>query len=121
MGIELPKAPAPVANYVPAARMGNLIFLAVPADQAGWKLATGKVGIDVTLDEASQHARLAGLGILAIVRQELGSLDKVVRVGRVFGMVSAVPDFTEHPMLSTAVRTFLSRYSATVGGSALAV
>jgi enamine deaminase RidA (YjgF/YER057c/UK114 family) len=97
-GIELPKVPAPVANYVPAARLGNVIFLAGtgPIKPDG-KLATGKVGIDVTLDEANQHARLVGLVLLAVMRQELGSLDKVVRVGRVFGMVNAAPNFTDHP------------------------
>jgi hypothetical protein len=62
LGIELPKVPAPVANYVPAARLGNVIFLAGtgPIKPDG-KLATGKVGIDVTLDEANQQARLSGL------------------------------------------------------------
>src|SRR5713226_8820523 len=72
LGIELPKVPAPVANYVPAARLGNVIFLAGtgPIKPDG-KLATGKVGIDVTLDEANQHARLVGLVLLAVMRQEL--------------------------------------------------
>jgi enamine deaminase RidA (YjgF/YER057c/UK114 family) len=98
LGIELPKALAPVANYVPAARLGNLVFLAgLPPVKSDGKFATGKVGIDVSLDEAYQHARLAGLGLLAVMRQELGSLDKVARVGRVFGMVNAAPNFTDHP------------------------
>jgi enamine deaminase RidA (YjgF/YER057c/UK114 family) len=98
LGIELPKALAPVANYVPAARLGNLIFLAgLPPVKPDGKFATGKVGIDVTLDEAYQHARLVGIGLLAVMRQELGSLDKLVRVGRVFGMVNAAPNFTDHP------------------------
>jgi enamine deaminase RidA (YjgF/YER057c/UK114 family) len=97
-GIELPKAPAPVANYVPAARLGNLIFLAgLPPIKPDGKFATGKVGIDITLDEAYQHARLVGMGLLAVMRQELGTLDNVGRVGRVFGMVNAAPNFTDHP------------------------
>jgi len=57
----------------------------------------GKVGRDVTLDEAKQHARNVGLQLLAALRDEIGSLDKVVRFGRVFGMVNAVPDFADHP------------------------
>src|ERR1700686_3598917 len=59
LGIELPKVPVPVENYVPAARLGNVIFLAGtgPIKPDG-KLATGKVGIDVTLNEANQHASL---------------------------------------------------------------
>ena len=98
LGIELPKAPAPVANYVPAVRLGNVIFLAgAPPIKPDGKFATGKVGNDVTLEEAYQHARLVGIGLLAAMRAELGSLDKVVRVGRVFGMVNAAPNFMDHP------------------------
>ena len=96
--IELPKAMAPVANYVPAARLGDVIFLAgAPPIKPDGKFATGKVGIDVTLEEAYQHAR-PGIGYLAVMRgRNFGSLDKVVRVGRVFGMVNAAPSFTDHP------------------------
>jgi enamine deaminase RidA (YjgF/YER057c/UK114 family) len=98
LGIELPKVPASVANYVPAARLGNVIFLAgTPPVKPDGKFATGKVGIDVSPDEAYQHARLVGLELLAMMRQELGSLDRVVRVGRVFGMVNAAPNFADHP------------------------
>jgi enamine deaminase RidA (YjgF/YER057c/UK114 family) len=82
LGIELPKVPAPVANYVPSARLGNIIFL---------------VGHDVTLEQANQHARNVGLQLLAALREAAGSLDKVVRFGRVFGMVNAVPEFTDRP------------------------
>src|SRR4029077_18177681 len=74
LGIELPKVPAPVANYVPAARLGNLVFLAGTGPiKSDGKFATGKVGSDVTLDEANEHARLVGMGLLAAMRQELGS------------------------------------------------
>jgi enamine deaminase RidA (YjgF/YER057c/UK114 family) len=98
LGIELPKAMAPVANYVPAVRVGNVIYLAgSPPIKPDGKFATGKVGIDVTLDEGYQRARLVGVGLLAMMREELGNLDKVVRVARVFGMVNAAPDFTDHP------------------------
>ena len=97
-GIELPKAASPVANYVPFARMGNLIFLSgqVPRMPDG-TLATGKVGKDVTVADAYQHARLTGLALLALMREAAGSLDKVVRVGKIVGMVNATPEFTDHP------------------------
>src|SRR4051812_30954034 len=97
-GIELPRSMAPVANYVPAVRTGNLIFLAGmgPLKPDG-TLASGKVGRDVTVDEAYQHARLTGLQLLAAVRGAMGSLDSVTRVVKVFGMVNAVPEFTDHP------------------------
>jgi enamine deaminase RidA (YjgF/YER057c/UK114 family) len=98
LGIELPKPAAPVAKYVEAARLGNIVFLAGqgPRKPDG-KFFTGKVGSDVALEEAYQHARLVGIGLLAAMRAELGSLDKVVRVGRVFGMVNAAPNFMDHP------------------------
>src|ERR1700674_5437776 len=98
LGIELPKVAAPVAIYVPAARLGNLIFLAGtgPLNPDGSR-PQGKVGRDVTPDEANQHARNVGLQLLAAMREAAGSLDKVVRIGRVFGMVNAAPDFTDHP------------------------
>jgi enamine deaminase RidA (YjgF/YER057c/UK114 family) len=98
LGIELPKVTAPVANYVPSARLGNIIFLAGagPLDADGSR-PQGKVGRDVTLEQAHQHARNVGLQLLAALREATGSLDKVVRFGRVFGMVNAVPEFTDHP------------------------
>jgi enamine deaminase RidA (YjgF/YER057c/UK114 family) len=98
LGIELPKVTAPVANYVPSARLGNIIFLAGagPLNPDGSR-PQGKVGCDVTLEQANQHARNVGLQLLAALREAAGSLDKVVRFGRVFGMVNAVPEFTDHP------------------------
>ena len=98
LGIELPKVTAPVANYVPSARLGNIVFLAGtgPLNPDGSR-PQGKVGRDVTLEQANQHARNVGLQLLAALREAAGSLDKVVRFGRVFGMVNAVPEFTDHP------------------------
>ena len=98
LGIELPKVTAPVANYVPSARLGNIIFLAGagPLNPDGSR-PQGKVGRDVTLEEANKHARNVGLQLLAALREAAGSLDKVVRFGRVFGMVNAAPEFTDHP------------------------
>jgi enamine deaminase RidA (YjgF/YER057c/UK114 family) len=98
LGIELPKVAAPVANYVPSARLGNLVFLAGtgPRNLDGTR-PQGKVGRDVTLEEANLHARNVGVQLLAAMREAAGSLDKVVRIGRVFGMVNATPEFTDHP------------------------
>ena len=98
-GIELPKVMAPVANYVPAVRTGNLVFLAgtgpVKPDGA---FATGKVGKDVTIEEAYGHARLTGLMLLATLRAATGgSLDSVTRVVKLLGMVNCGPEFTDHP------------------------
>lgn len=97
LGLQLPKVPTPAANYANAVRMGNALYLSgtVPARPDG-SIPRGKVGADVSADDAVEHARLAGLNILAIVRDELGSLDRVKRVVKLLGMVNAVPDFREH-------------------------
>ncbi len=76
LGIELPKVAAPVANYVPSARIGNLVFLAGtgPRNPDGSR-PQGKVGRDVTLEEANQHARNVGLHLLAAMREATGFTD----------------------------------------------
>lgn len=97
--IELGPVSAPVANYVNAVRTGNLLFLAGKgprADTSG-KRPQGKVGREYTVEQAYQHARSVGLDLLAVMRAELGSLDKVKRVVKLLGMVNAVPEFQDHP------------------------
>jgi enamine deaminase RidA (YjgF/YER057c/UK114 family) len=98
-GIELPKLSAPVASYVPYVRSENQVYLSgMPPRRPDGTLATGKVGRDVTVEEAYQHARLVGLALLATMREAAGgSLDNVARVVKVTGMVNAVPEFTDHP------------------------
>jgi enamine deaminase RidA (YjgF/YER057c/UK114 family) len=99
LGFDLGSVSAPVANYVNAVRTGNLLFLAGKgprADAKGHRPA-GKVGRDFTVEQAYQHARSVGLDLLAVMRTELGSLDRVKRVVKVLGMVNAVPEFTDHP------------------------
>ncbi len=98
LGLVLPPVSRPVANYVPAVRSGNLLFLAgqVPRDEHG-RLLAGRVGDTMDIDAAYQAARTCALQALAVVKDELGDLDRVVRVVRVLGLVNAVPDFTEQP------------------------
>jgi enamine deaminase RidA (YjgF/YER057c/UK114 family) len=98
-GIELPRvAPVPGVNNVPFVRAGSLVFLSgLGPSKPGGGLSTGKVGKDVTVDEAYQHARSAGLALLAVLRAGVGSLDYVLRVVKVLGMVNATPDFADHP------------------------
>jgi enamine deaminase RidA (YjgF/YER057c/UK114 family) len=93
LGIELGKVSAPIANYVNAVRTGNLLFLAGKGPGA----AKGKLGREFTVEQGYQHARAVGLALLAVMKAELGSLDKVKRVVKVLGMVNAVPEFTDHP------------------------
>ena len=99
LGIELVAATGPMANYVNAVRTGNLLYLAGkgPRADANGHRPMGKVGRDYTAPQAYQHARSVGLDLLAVMRDELGSLDRVKRVVKVLGMVNAVPEFTDHP------------------------
>ena len=97
LGLKLPAVPTPAANYANVVRTGNLLYLSgtVPMTPDGM-IPKGKVGADVTTREAAEHARLVGLNLLAIVKQELGDLDRVQRIVKLLGMVNAVPDFLEH-------------------------
>jgi len=99
LGLELGKVSSPIANYVNAVRTGNLLFLAGkgPRPDASGKRPSGKVGRDYTADEAYQHARTVGIDLLAVMRSELGSLDRVKRVVKLLGMVNAAPEFADHP------------------------
>jgi len=98
LGIVLPEVPSPVANYVSFRLAGNLLFLSGqgPRDENGGML-TGKVGADVTVEEAYRRARLIGLQLLSATRKAIGSLDRVEAVVKVLGMVNAVPEFKDHP------------------------
>ncbi|HEU4352863.1 MAG TPA: RidA family protein [Burkholderiales bacterium] len=99
LNIDLGAVSAPVANYVNAVRTGNLLYLAGKGPRPGkdGRRPKGKVGRDCTVEEAYQHARTVGLDLLAVMRHELGSLDKVKRVVKVLGMVNASPEFEDHP------------------------
>jgi enamine deaminase RidA (YjgF/YER057c/UK114 family) len=79
-------------------RTGSLLFLAGKGPRAeNGKRPQGKVGREYTVEQACQHARTVGLDLLAVMRAELGSLDRVKRVVKVLGMVNAVPEFQDHP------------------------
>lgn len=99
LGIVLPAAPSPAANYVPAVRSGDQLFIAGQVPVQDGKLPfLGKLGAQLSIEQGQQAARLCAINVLAQVAQALGGdLDRVVRVVRVGGFVNAVPEFTEHP------------------------
>lgn len=100
LNIQLPDAPQPVAIYRPAVQVGNLLFVSGHGpNRADGTQITGKVGVELTAEEAKEAARVTGLCILSTVRSTLGSLDRVVRVVKVLGMVNATPDFGEQPQV----------------------
>lgn len=99
LGITLPDSVPPAANYVPARRIGNQVYISgqVPAE-GGKDKYTGKLGSDFSIEQGQAAARLCAVNILAQLKQALGGdLDRVVGVIRLGGFVNAEPDFGDHP------------------------
>jgi enamine deaminase RidA (YjgF/YER057c/UK114 family) len=98
LGLELPEVAAPVAAYVPALRSGEFVFTSGQLPFHGGKLpVTGKVGAEVTPEEAKAQARVCALNALAAVKSVIGDLDLVEQVVKVVGFVASAPDFTGQP------------------------
>jgi enamine deaminase RidA (YjgF/YER057c/UK114 family) len=98
LGIELVPATGPMANYVNAVRTGNLLYLAGKGPgKPGEPMPSGKVGRDFTIEQGYGYARETGLNIIAVMKAELGDLDRVKRVVKVLGMVNAIPEFGHQP------------------------
>lgn len=98
LGIELAPAIGPLANYVNAVRTGNLLYLAGKGPGLpGRPMPSGKVGRDFTIEQGYQYARQTGLSLIAVMKAELGDLDKVTRIVKVLGMVNATPEFGHQP------------------------
>ena len=100
LGIELPPAQKAVANYVGAVRTGNLVFLAGQGPLVDGKpTITGKVGAEVTEEDGYKAARATILNSLALLRAEIGSLDKVARIVKLTGWVNSAPGFIRQPFV----------------------
>jgi enamine deaminase RidA (YjgF/YER057c/UK114 family) len=98
LGLTLPPAPVPVANYVPYRWAGNLLFLSGQGPKrADGGFETGRLGRDTTVETAYDHARLTGLNLLAVAKSALGELSRVDAVIKLLGMVNAEPHFSDHP------------------------
>ena len=97
LGIELPSGSAPAANYANAVRTGNLLFIAgkAPLPENG-RLPKGRLGREFTAEDGYRFARTAALDLVAVMRAELGSLDRVARVVEIQGFLNAVPEFEDH-------------------------
>ena len=99
LGIELPRAVPPAANYVPARRSGNIVYIAGQVPVADGKdQVVGKLGREVSIEDGQKAARICAINILAQLRAAMGgSLDNVVGCLRLGGFVNAVPEFGDHP------------------------
>ena len=100
LGITLPDAPMPDANYVPFVRTGNLVFISGQVSQNADGFITGQVGRDLDVAEGQAAARTCALSLIAQLRAACdGDLDRVVRTVKLTGFVNASPDFTKHPQV----------------------
>jgi enamine deaminase RidA (YjgF/YER057c/UK114 family) len=98
LGLALPQVPEPIGNFTTHVQEGQLIYLSGQGPtHADGRLHAGKVGLDVSVAEAYQHARLTGLNLIAVLHAALGDLSRVRRIVKVLGMVNAAPDFCDHP------------------------
>ena len=98
LGIELPAAPSPAGNYVPALRAGNMLYLSGAICMVNGKMIhTGKVGDTCDLDYAKEGARTCALNLLAVAKKELGDLDAIKQVVQLNGFVNAMSGFADSP------------------------
>ena len=97
IGLSLPAGSAPAANYANAVRSGNLLFIAgkAPLPEDG-KLPKGRLGREFTAEDGYRFARSAAVDLIAVMRADLGSLDRVARVVEIQGFLNAVPEFEDH-------------------------
>ena len=109
MGVTLPDAPAPAANYVPAVRTGDLLFVSgqLPAAEGG--MTVGKLGDDMDVAAGAEAARLCAVNLLAQVKAACdGDLDRLVRVVKLTGFVNSTPDFGDQPKVVNGASDFLA-------------
>ena len=107
LGLTLPAVPAPVAAYVNCVRSGNLLFLSGGLPIDGDKKVIGKVPTDVSIDEAKEGARMIVLNRLAVIQDEIGSLDRVKQIVALTGFVNSEPDFYGHPQVMNGASELL--------------
>lgn len=113
LGIELPDPVSPAANYVRYQMTGNLLYISGTGPSAEHR--KGKVGADISVDEAYQAARSCGLQILATAKEALSSLDRVTRTVKLLGMVNATPDFGDHPKVINGCSDLLAEVLGEAG------
>jgi len=108
LGLELPSAAAPAANYVPFQLSGQQLFISgqLPLISGGPEYK-GKLGADVDVETAEQAAKACALNILAQAKAALGDLDRIQQVLRLGGFVNCTPDFTDHPEVINGASNFL--------------
>jgi enamine deaminase RidA (YjgF/YER057c/UK114 family) len=116
LGLELPEVVTPLASYVPTARTGSLVYTAgqVPLVKGEIKV-TGKVGAEVSPEEAAGQARICALNAIAALKAEVGELSRVVRIVKVVGFVASAPDFYGQPQVINGASDLLGEVFGDAG------
>lgn len=116
LGLTVPEVPKPVAAYIPAVRTGNYVYTSgqVPM-RDGELITTGKVGGEVTPEEAVECARQCALNALAAVRSEIGELSNIVRIVKVVAFVASTPDFTGQPGVANGASELFGEVFGDIG------
>jgi enamine deaminase RidA (YjgF/YER057c/UK114 family) len=116
LGLTLPEVVPPLAAYVPALRVGDLVWTSGQLPMVDGKLAaTGKVGAEVDPDDAAGLARICALNAIAAVKAEVGDLDEVTRVIKVVGYVASAPTFTGQPAVINGASQLLGEVFGDAG------
>jgi enamine deaminase RidA (YjgF/YER057c/UK114 family) len=98
LGIVLPPVPAPVANYVPFRMAGNILYISGQGPrEADGSYTTGRLGLNMSVEQGYAAARLTGLQLLAVAKSAVGELSRIEAVIKLLGMVNAEPDFGDQP------------------------
>ena len=110
LGITLPEVAKPAGAYVPAVQSGNLVFTAGQIPLVEGKLvATGKVGKEISVEQAKDIARICALNAVAAIKDVVGDLDRVKKVVKVVGFVASTPDFTQQPQVINGASELLEQ------------
>ena len=121
LGIALPDAPAPAANYVPFVQSGNLVFVSGQVSMDANGLVRGKLGENMSVEDAQKAARLCALNLLAQVSAACeGDLNRVARVVKLTGFVNATPDFNQHPQVVNGASDLMAEVFGDAGRHARA-
>lgn len=110
IGLTVPQVVIPLAAYIPAVRTGNLVYTSGQLPMVEGELAAvGKVGAEISTDEAAELAKICALNAIAAVQSIIGDLDRVVRVVKVVGFVASAPEFTSQPAVVNGASNLLKQ------------
>lgn len=121
LGVTLPDAPAPAANYVPFVVSGDLVFVSGQISMDAGTLITGKLGDNMDVESGQAAARVCAINLLAQVKSACGGdLDRLVKVVKLGGFVNCTADFTEHPKVINGASDFMAKALGDIGTHARA-